>query len=228
MALKKKTGTKAKPSSGENYFALSIGKKKKIVGIFLLAISILIFLSIISYSPKDESNLKDNTNVIEVISDAFNPTGEYSKRIAEIRNWLGLLGAYTAKFFIKNTLGFFSIIFPVILFIWGFTFFKKINFRTLMHTYNFLLIAGLILSSFFGVLKTYNGLLSSVDELYGNIGKYLGEALKNLFGGIGSIIFLVASSAALLVIAFDIKIERIFSFFKNLFNASLENFQKES
>jgi len=228
MALKKKTGTKAKPSSGENYFALSIGKKKKIVGIFLLAISILIFLSIISYSSKDAAILNPNTTVIEVISDAFNPTGEYAKRIAEIRNWLGLLGAYTAKFFIKNTLGFFSIIFPVILFIWGVTFFKKINFRTLMHTYNFLLIAGLILSSFFGVLRTYNGLLSSVDELYGNIGKYLGEALKNLFGGIGSIIFLVASSAALLVIAFDIKIERIFSFFKNLFNASLGNVQKES
>jgi S-DNA-T family DNA segregation ATPase FtsK/SpoIIIE len=76
---------------------------------------------------------------------------------------------------------------------------------------------GIILAAFFGVLRSYSGILSSHYELSGNIGDYLGEALKRLLGGVGSIIFLSAAALIFLVVVFDIKIENIFSFFKRIF-----------
>ncbi len=204
--MKKKAKT-TKLVNGENQNSVTSAKKKKIIGILFILFSIIILLSIISYSRFDEANLqiKNLTNQNEVIG-----------------NWLGLVGAYTALFFVKSTIGYFSIIFPAILFIWGISFFINLNFRRLINISNFLLLTGLILCSFFGVLGTHFNLFSDVYELPGAVGNYLGEFFSRLIGGIGSLIFLFAASVILLVVAFDIKIETIFHFFHELFSKSEE------
>ncbi|MCL5027567.1 MAG: DNA translocase FtsK [Bacteroidetes bacterium] len=205
--MKKKTKT-SKPANGENQKPTTSAKKKKILGVLLILFSILILLSIISYSRFDEANLqaKNLLNQADVI-----------------RNWLGIVGAYTALFFVKSTIGFFSVIFPAILFIWGISFFIKINFRKLLNISNFLLLSGLILCSFFGVLGKHYNLFSDIYELSGSVGNYLGEFFSRLVGGIGSLIFLFAASVILLVVAFDIKIETIFHFFHELFSSAGDN-----
>ncbi len=203
-AVKKKAKT-SKPDNGENQKSLSSGKKKKILGVLLILFSIFILLSIISYSRFDEANLQAKNLLNQ--ADA-------------IRNWLGIVGAYTALFFVKSTIGFFSVIFPAILFVWGISFFIKLNFRRLLNISNFLLLSGLILCSFFGVIGTHYKIFSDIYELPGSVGNYLGEFLSRLVGGIGSLIFLFAASIILLVVAFDIKIETIFHFFHELFSKS--------
>ena len=89
-------------------------------------------------------------------------------------NWLGIFGACISDFFINSTIGYFSLVFPVMLFIWGVAFLKKINFHFLIYSSNFLILIGLILSSIFGVLKV-KGLTTGINELSGKIGDYLGE-----------------------------------------------------
>jgi S-DNA-T family DNA segregation ATPase FtsK/SpoIIIE len=200
MAVKKKNGNGKRNNSDRNYFNFSSEKKKRIAGIFLILLSIFIFLCIISYSRKDE---------VLLVNSIFSGV--------ETHNWLGIVGAHFSYFFIKTTIGYFSIVFSVIMFLWGISFFKKFTFKTLIHTTNFLLIIGLTLASFFGVLKAGLDFLPGSKELRGNIGDYLGIWLGSLFGTAGSILFLLFVSATVLIFAFDVKIENIFQFIKNMF-----------
>jgi S-DNA-T family DNA segregation ATPase FtsK/SpoIIIE len=219
MAVKKKRtpqGTQKSPG-GENYFTLSIEKKKKILGIFIILFSILVLLSIISYSRFDQANLDYNFSDLFKV---FNPDPAFKEKLASTHNWLGVFGAYISDIFINSTLGLFSAVFPVIFLMWGLRFFLKINFRTLIHSTNFLLVIGILISSFFGVLRAEDYAFSEYYETSGNIGYYLGEVLSRLLGGAGSLIFLIAAIFIVLIIAFDIKIEKIFRFIKNVFASS--------
>lgn len=205
MAVKRKNGNGKRNSSERNYFSFSSEKKKRIAGIFLILLSIFIFLCIVSYSRKDE---------VLLVNSIFSGV--------ETHNWLGIVGAHFSYFFIKSTIGYFSIVFTLIMFLWGISFFKKFTFKTLIHTTNFLLIIGLTLASFFGVLKAGLDFLPGSKELRGNIGDYLGSWLVSLFGTAGSILFLLFVSATILIFAFDVKIENIFRFIKNMFAAGDE------
>ncbi len=200
MAVKKKNVNGKKNNSSKNYFNFSSEKKKRIAGIFLILFSLFLLLCIVSYSRKDEVLLENSI---------FSGVDSH--------NWLGIIGAHFSYFFIKSTIGYFSIVFPAILFLWGISFFKHFTFKTLIHTTNFLLIIGLTLAAFFGVLKAGLEFLPGTKELRGNVGEYLGIWLSGLFGTAGSILFLLFVSAVVLIFAFDIKIENIFHFIKNMF-----------
>ncbi len=206
MAVKKKNGNGKRNNSNKSYFSFSSEKKKRIAGIFLLLFSVFLLLCIVSYSRKDEV-LLDNSIFSGV----------------ETHNWLGILGAHFSYFFIKSTIGYFSIVFPAILFFWGISFFKHFTFKTLIHTTNFLLIIGLTFASFFGVLKAGLEFLPGTKELRGNVGEYLGSWLGSLLGTAGSILFLLFVSATVLIFAFDVKIENIFHFIKNMFASDADS-----
>ncbi|HEY6625363.1 MAG TPA: DNA translocase FtsK 4TM domain-containing protein [Ignavibacteriaceae bacterium] len=205
MAVKKRNVNGKKNNSTKNYFNFSTEKKKRIAGIFLILFSVFLLLCIVSYSRKDEV-LLENT--------IFSGVGTH--------NLLGIIGAHFSYFFIKSTIGYFSIVFPAILFLWGISFFKHLTFKTLIHTTNFLLIIGLTLAAFFGVLKAGLEFLPGTKELRGNVGEYLGIWLSGLFGTAGSILFLLFVSATVLIFAFDVKIENIFNFIKNMFASDTE------
>lgn len=223
MAAKKRI-KKNKNGSGEKTAAPASGKKKKILGILLILFSILILLSILSYSRFDKANLNYKFSDLFRV---FGSNSEFIHRADSTHNLLGIFGAYISDFFINSTLGIFSSVFPLMFLIWGISFLYKINFRRLINISNFLIITGAILATFFGVLRTHYKVLTGVYEISGSIGDYLGEASGRLLGGIGSIFFLIAASAILLVVAFDIKIENIFMFFKNMFFKSVNTIKDE-
>ncbi len=225
MAAKKKARIN-KNESIEKYFSISSAKKKKIAGILLILFSVILILSIVSYSRFDQADLNYK------FTDLFKVFGSNSKFIHKAdttHNWLGIFGAYISDFFINSTLGVFSSVFPLIFFLWGVSLIHKINFRKLINYTNFLLITGIILSSFFGVLLNHYKVLTGIYEMSGSIGNYLGEALSRLLGGVGSIIFLITAGTILLIYAFDIKIENVVLFFKKVFfesvNAAKDEFE---
>ena len=214
MAVKKKRSSTAKSSGGENYFTISIEKKKKILGFFLIVFAILLLISILSYSRKDQALL--NYEISNLIDNG-----------GRLHNWLGIVGAYISNFLINSTVGIFAVVFPVMIFMWGFSFLQKLKFRTLIHTSNFLIILALIFSSFFGIIRVRYDLFSSSYELSGSIGDYLGDLIGKLIGGVGGIILLIAALIILLIVAFDIKIEKIFEFIKNAFSTSVGTIKDE-
>lgn len=202
MAGRKRRNIKKKKNAeSKAYFTISSDKKKKILGIFFIIFSLCLLISIISFDRRDEAILGYSI---------FNQN-------IESYNWLGVIGAHISFFFIKSLIGYFSIVFSFVFLLWGISLYKKISFRLLIHSSNFLIISGLILASFFGLLRAHYGVLKPVYELSGFIGDKLGGFLGGLLGGFGSILLLVFAMLTLLIFAFDIKPEKVFKFFKNLF-----------
>jgi DNA segregation ATPase FtsK/SpoIIIE, S-DNA-T family len=224
MAIRKKSLAKKNDSSTNNYFVISSDKKKKIIGLFLIVFSLFILLSIASYSRYDQAMLNYSFSDLFKV---FGGSSETAKKADNIHNLLGIFGAYTSDFFVNSTFGVFSTVFPVMLLIWGFSIFKKINFRILIHTSNFLILIGLLLSSFFGVFREHFNTFLKAPELSGAIGDYLGMAVSRLLGGIGAVIFLAAAIVVLLIIAFDIKIEKIFHFIVNALTGTFKKAKEE-
>mgnify|MGYP003375891884 FL=1 len=215
MALKKKKSVKeknGKSSSNKNYFTFTSNNKKQILGLFLIIISIILFLSVITFDRRDEANL---TTFFKDFFSAFNNK-------VDIQNWLGVSGAHFSKFLVKATFGYFSITIPIVLFLWGISFFKTIDFKFRLHVSNFLLISTIIIAAFFGVLRINYGLLDDTYELSGFIGDHLGNFLSGLIGGIGSILVLGFAFVTLLIFALDIDIKNILLFLKNVFSISEE------
>ncbi|MFZ1518447.1 MAG: DNA translocase FtsK [Ignavibacteriaceae bacterium] len=215
MALKKKKSVKeknGKSSSNKNYFTFTSNNKKQILGLFLIIISIILFLSVITFDRRDEANLTT------FFKDFFS---SFDNKI-DIQNWLGVSGAQFAKFLVKATFGYFSITIPVVLFLWGVSFFKTIDFKFRLHVSNFLLLSTIIAATFFGVLRLNYGILTGTYELSGFIGDHLGNFLSGLIGGIGSILVLGFAFVTLLIFALDIDIKNILLFLKSVFSVSEE------
>lgn len=216
---KKNKSKENSSSAGENFFVVSPEKKKKLLGIFLIVSALLIILSILSYSRDDESYFSykflDQFGV-------FGNNPELINKAATTHNWLGIFGAYVSFFFVRSTIGYFSIIFPVIIFIWGYSVLRsEKNYRLALYFSNFLLVMGILLSTFFGMLQFTPEIALFVDyyELSGKIGFFFGTVISRLLGGLGSIIFLSAAILVTLIIAFDFKFGSILEIIKNLFKA---------
>ena len=186
-------------STQREYFSFSKEKKNKILGLFLILLSVFLFVAIITFNRADEAELTD------LFSDIYRSFDEN----VDISNWLGVVGAHISLYLIKATLGYFSIVFPILIFIWGTLYFKKFDKRKVIHIFNFLLISAIILASFFGLLRSHYNMISSVYELSGFVGDFIGAFLGRTFGGLGGILILVLATAVLLIYAFDIKIEEL-------------------
>lgn len=199
--MKRNKSTGKRESNDKKYFSISSDKRKKIIGIFLILFSVFFLLCIVSYSRKDEVYLA------------------YSifHRGIETHNWLGLIGAKLSHFFIRQTVGYFSVLFPAVTMLWGISFFKKLPFKVLIHATNLLILFGIILATFFTTLKLSFGLFEGTYELRGNLGEYLGRWLKEIVGGIGSVLLLIFISVSVLIYAIDFKIEKLFNLIKGLF-----------
>ncbi|MCH7723572.1 MAG: DNA translocase FtsK [Bacteroidetes bacterium] len=210
MITRKNRNSKEKKNKSDNYFSISSDKKRKIVGILLILASVFLLLSIISYDRRDEANLAGLFSA--------------SEGTTEIFNWGGIFGANISNFFIKSTFGYFSVVFPFLFFIWGFSFFKRITIPILIHISNFLLLSGIIVAAFFGVFRIHYEIFTSSYELSGFIGDYLGEKLSSIVGGFVGILLLITAMLVLLIFAFDIKIEKVFSFIGNL----IQSLQKKN
>jgi S-DNA-T family DNA segregation ATPase FtsK/SpoIIIE len=193
-------------STQREYFSFSKEKKNKILGLFLMLLSVFLFVAIITFNRADEAQLTD------LFSDIYRGFDEN----VDIGNWLGVVGAHISLYLIKATLGYFSIVFPILIFIWGTLYFKKFDKRKIVHIFNFLLISAIILASFFGLLRSHYDMISSVYELSGFVGDFIGAFLGRTFGGLGSILILALAAAVLLIYAFDIKIEELLRKIKNL------------
>jgi len=212
--MPKKKNNKPVQENGKEFFIISPRKKKKLLGIFLIVFALLFFLSILSYSRYDDSIFSYRlTDLLNVFS-----SNEYKDKASEIHNWLGIFGAYISNFFIRATLGYFSLAFPIIMFIWGYTVLRATEYKVAVYSTNFILVMVLIISTFFGMLQYTPeiNIFTDVYELSGNIGLFFGTAISRLMGGLGSIIFLIAAMAATLIIAFDIRFVSVLNLFKNL------------
>lgn len=193
-----------KKTNGVNKSSTSSSNFKIIIGIILIIISVFLFLSIISFSRLDEALIQKNFS--EFVGSFSNAEVE---KINSPENWMGLVGAYISFFFVNSVLGYFSLVFPLLLFLFSLFILGIIHSKKILVISNFLIILCLILTSFFGIIRTEYHWLYDYYELSGGVGEFIGIFLAKMLGGTGGIILLLTILILTIIFTFNINLEQI-------------------
>ena len=164
-------------------------KKEEILGISIIALGAFIFLSLISYDPNEE------------FSSLFH---------GSVKNYMGSLGIYIARFLTHDAIGYFAFFVPLFIFLWGWNQLKKKEIENLLKytIYAFLFI--LYASTFIAMLG--NPSINPESKAYewsGGVGKFIAKALFDSIGIGGSILLLFMFFIFTLIWATGLSITKI-------------------
>lgn len=157
---------------------------QELLGILIIALSILVLLGIISrfIYPTDYPN--------------------HSHTSPFIRNWLGLAGAWISYYLNDYTIGHSCIVFPLILFLLGWTVFLQRDFKLFFRFSLYFLALGVFLSTSLalpGVISSENS--EKIYFIHGHFGRFMAEQLNHYLGAVGSIIVLLTFLVVFLISA---------------------------
>lgn len=181
---------KVQENISQEAFLIPYEKKKAILAVILIVFASLTALSIISYSAADYPTISEFS--IYNLYSLLDRNSELSLEIAKTKNWLGLFGAIVSYFFVDGTIGYFSIVVPFLLVLWGITLLRNGELRIAGFYSNIFLGGAILLATLFGILANSVSLFRNHREIYGIVGAYLGELCIRIFGGAGSLILIVA------------------------------------
>jgi S-DNA-T family DNA segregation ATPase FtsK/SpoIIIE len=164
---------------------LPIANKKQILGFFLVIFSLLIILSVVSYSDADQSRLESFN-----ISDIFKKETQTANY--QTSNWLGIVGVAISNFMVRDAFGYFSLALPLLVLIFGVYFMGKKRLLDILQFSFYLLVLMMLLSSLFGVMKITLGNDKISYALVGRSGDYFSSILYYMLGSFGSYLLLFA------------------------------------
>ncbi|MEI8134284.1 MAG: DNA translocase FtsK [bacterium] len=185
-------------------------KQRQVLGVFFIMLAVFITLAIISYSPQDTAQSETRLGDLPSVFTRSDPTINANADTAH--NWLGLIGAMMANFFINKTIGYAAIIFPLFLGWWSLALFKfstKQRRRLTLAT-SFMLISAVLFSATIGTTQLINALPHLDREWSGAIGQFMGLTFTRLIGSIGALLIYTTSFVVMLVFAIDLDIELTF------------------
>ncbi len=151
------------------------------LGMVIMAFGLLLFLGLVSYHPSDYPN---------------------SGSPDSYKNWLNLSGAWISHYLFVYTIGYASLIFPFMLFLFGWNLFLHRDFRSFLRLCFYLVSMGIFLSTALAMPEAVSREGSDFGyRLSGLFGGFLAEKLNQYFGAAGSIILLFTFFMVILVSA---------------------------
>jgi S-DNA-T family DNA segregation ATPase FtsK/SpoIIIE len=151
------------------------------LGMVIMAFGLLLFLGLVSYHPSDYPN---------------------SGSVDSYKNWLNLSGAWISHYLFVYTIGYASLIFPFMLFLFGWNLFLHRDFRSFLRLCFYLAAMGIFLSTALAMPEAVSREGSEFGyRLSGLFGGFLAEKLNQYFGAAGSIILLFTFFMVILVSA---------------------------
>jgi len=164
---------------------------------------LLLLLGIVLYSAEDEA-LLDRISGMDILRLPFD--ANVKALAAQIHNPLGLLGAVVSGFMIESTLGYPSVVFPILMILWGWVVLRsKERHKPLTFT-NYALLLALLISAAFGIANLTYGTIPK--EWNGVMGAFVADVMIRLFGVIGSSILVFSALALTGVLAIDLDIHQ--------------------
>ena len=149
----------------------NMDRKREIIGILLILVSLFVLLSLMTYDAAEEPTISPNI---------------------AISNRAGIFGVYIGHFLIKMTVGYVSFILPIIGIAWGWVLFSRkipqFLGKLTVHT----LLMGLIVSVLLGLIAVTRDAESY--QASGLVGATLAKLFHDFLGTIGTAILLLASS----------------------------------
>lgn len=188
-------------------------QKMKIASVLLALVAAFLLIALVSYTPYDEASaslsLRDLTGLLQ---------GDEAVRARAdtTNNWLGLLGAVLSSFCYNFTIGYASLMYPVLLGLWAQALYKESITRKLILTTSLSLVFGIIFSAFAGTVQHVAWMPSLRPEWSGAIGQFTASVFTQLIGATGSFLLLTAATVVVLIVGVDLDLEKTF------FRAKLE------
>ena len=147
-------------------------RRLEILGILSVAVSLLIFVSLLGYNPNEDPGISPNVRV---------------------ENPMGILGVWIAYFFIKLTFGYSSFILPLIAITWGIWFFTHKEFEAISRLSGYLVGVVILSSMTLGAAQIFRyGIENTTYRFSGMIGGLISGLFYDFLGGIGLVIILLA------------------------------------
>jgi len=148
-------------------------RRLEILGILIIALSVFVLVSIGGYNPSEEPSISSNV---------------------QVTNPMGIIGIFTAHFFIKIGFGFSSIIIPLLGLVWGWFLFAKKELAEIIRGTYYGLGSMLLISVLVGVLSIQ---LASEDKAgyylaSGLIGGNTAQLFLDMLSIWGTSLFLIA------------------------------------
>ena len=178
-----------------------------------MVVGLIILLSIFSYSTQDEAVL-EKVSFVDIFRLPFN--AQVKALASDLKNNLGLFGALVANFFVNSTIGFASLIVPILMILWALVFLRKNEHAKLITFSNYTIIFALLFSTTFGIA---NLIISDVNkEWSGIVGAFLADITTKLLGKVGAPIVIVTALFITMVLAIDLDIHKSLERFKALWD----------
>ncbi len=186
-------------------------RRMQIAGILLLAAGLLIMLSILGYTRRDEA-LLEKLSSLDIVRLIY--SSDVKAKVSGIQNRFGLFGALVSNFFVNATVGYSSIVLPVLMLVWGWVILRKSDVRKPLTLTNYALLLLLLISSSLGVVNLV--IFDIGKEWSGTMGAFSADVVTKLFGAVGASIVLCTAMLITTVFAVDLDIHRTLERFKGL------------
>jgi S-DNA-T family DNA segregation ATPase FtsK/SpoIIIE len=182
-------------------------RRFRIGAILLAVLSLLMLVSMLSYSRADEANaqltMRDIMRVVQGDS-------EIRMKFDQTQNWIGLLGAVLANWMFTACLGIWSILLPVLFLFWARDLFRYQRVTPLTARRSIISIAAFTaLATLIASLQLVEGFDGIPREATGAIGQFLAGVTTQLIGRFGSIIIWLLLATAAFVFGFQLNVQRM-------------------
>jgi S-DNA-T family DNA segregation ATPase FtsK/SpoIIIE len=194
-------------------------RRRHIVGILVMVLAVLLLLSLVSYTSSDQAN--GDVRFVDLWK-VFSNDPLIKAKAESTRNWLGLLGAVVSNALVNMTIGYAIIVFPILLFAWGWTYFREGNYGKLALFSNYVIILALLLCSVFGVVRLLRVPPLISMEWSGAVGDFIATAVSRLIGVAGASIALLVALFVTVVLAIDLDLKTSVDRLKGLFLKRLD------
>ncbi|MBC8213914.1 MAG: DNA translocase FtsK [Candidatus Marinimicrobia bacterium] len=180
--------------------------RREIIGVLLIVLSILVFLSLFTYNPSEEPTISESVSS---------------------SNFMGIVGIYISYYLIKMTIGWGSFVFPILLAILGFGLVSRRNIKSLIRPMLYLFGLGIWTSTALGI---YALLKYPVNYSFTHSGLVGGISAKFIhdFVGTFSTILIISICIILIIIGFfRLSIHDAFTKLKNWIQVKFVEFREK-
>ena len=195
MAKKKQKSKTARSTNAKKSSYKLSNQQRLIFGSFLIIVSLLLFISFLSYFFTGEAD-----------QSALN---EFASRDIKTKNWASKLGAWLSDFFVQKGFGISAFIFSGLLFLTGTYLLVGTNRSKLMKHWFWGTTIAIWLSVLFGFFAKIYPILG------GTIGFEVNSFLQDYIGKIGVVLLLVLGLITYLAIRFKITVDSFRTLFKS-------------
>jgi S-DNA-T family DNA segregation ATPase FtsK/SpoIIIE len=170
--------------------AVTIQRKQEVLGILLMALAVLLALAVVSHTPADDARLAGIAR-----------RGLFEFGDHRLDNLLGVVGAFAARLFVTEALGFPVLLLLAALLAWGYVLLRQKT-PVFLPLLSVLAVAGAVFAAcFFGWFDIHTD--ADLARWSGGVGTGVAGWMSGVLGSVGAFIVLVVGLVITVLLAVD-------------------------